>query len=36
MTLYKLDEVLGGSLDEIIDSLVAADRAAQLEASQQG
>ena len=36
LTLYKLDEVLGGSLDEIIDSLVAADRAAQLEASQQG
>ena len=33
LTLYKLDEVLGGSLDEIIDSLVAADRAAQLEAS---
>lgn len=34
LTLYKLEEVLGGSLDEIIDSLVAADRAAQLEDSQ--
>ena len=36
LTLYKLEEILGGSLDEVIDSLVAADRAAQLEASQQG
>lgn len=36
LTLYKLDEILSGSLDEVIDSLVAADRAAQLEASQQG
>lgn len=34
LTLYKLEEVLEGSLDEIIDSLVAADRAAQLEDSQ--
>ena len=34
LTLYKLEEILGGALDEIIDSLVAADRAAQLEASQ--
>ena len=31
LTLYKLEEILGGSLDEVIDSLVAADRAAQLE-----
>ena len=36
LTLYKLDEILGGTLDEVIDSLTAADRAAQLEASQQG
>ena len=36
LTLYKLEEILGGSLDEVIDNLVAADRAAQLEASQQG
>ena len=35
LTLYKLEEILGGSLDEIIDSLVAADRAAQLEEAQQ-
>ena len=32
LTLYKLEEILCGSLDEIIDSLIAADRAAQLEA----
>ncbi len=30
LTLYRLDEVLNGSLDEIIDSLVAADRAEKL------
>ncbi len=36
LTLYKLDEILSGALDEVIDSLTAADRAAQLEASQQG
>ena len=32
LTLYKLEEVLAGDLDEIIDSLIAADRAAKLEA----
>ena len=32
LTLYKLEEVLAGDLDEIIDSLIAADRASQLEA----
>ena len=32
LTLYKLEEVLAGNLDEIIDSLIAADRASQLEA----
>lgn len=36
LTLYKLDEILGGALDEVIDSLIAADRAAQLESSQEG
>ncbi|MGI6255997.1 MAG: peptide chain release factor 1 [Acutalibacter sp.] len=36
LTLYKLDEILSGSLDEVIDSLTAVDRAAQLEASQHG
>lgn len=34
LTLYKLEEVMGGELDEIIDGLIAADRAAQLEAQQ--
>ena len=32
LTLYKLEEVLAGDLDEIIDSLITADRASQLEA----
>ena len=32
LTLYKLEEVFAGDLDEIIDSLIAADRASQLEA----
>lgn len=32
LTLYKLDEILAGALDEIIDALTAADRAAKLEA----
>ena len=32
LTLYTLEEVLAGDLDEIIDSLIAADRASQLEA----
>ena len=31
LTLYKLDEVLSGALDELLDALIAADRAAQLE-----
>ncbi len=30
LTLYKLDSVMNGALDEIIDALTAADRAAQL------
>ena len=30
LTLYKLDAVLDGALDELIDALTAADRAAQL------
>lgn len=33
LTLYKLDDILNGNLDEIIDSLIAADRAAKLEES---
>lgn len=35
LTLYKLEEVLAGGLDEVIDGLIAADRAAQLEESTQ-
>ena len=31
LTLYKLEEVLSGGLDELIDGLIAADRAARLE-----
>ncbi len=33
LTLYKLNEVLGGSLDQLIDPLVAADRAEKLKES---
>ena len=31
LTLYKIDDILNGNIDEIIDSLITADRAAQLE-----
>ena len=31
LTLYKLDDILNGDLDEIIDALITADRAAQLD-----
>ena len=30
LTLYKLKEILNGDLDEVIDSLIAADQAAKL------
>jgi peptide chain release factor 1 len=30
LTLYKLDRVMQGELDEVVDALIAADRAAQL------
>ncbi|MDR0913735.1 MAG: peptide chain release factor 1 [Oscillospiraceae bacterium] len=30
LTLYRLDDILNGDIDEIINSLIAADRAAQL------
>ncbi|WP_050697910.1 peptide chain release factor 1 [Anaeromassilibacillus senegalensis] len=33
LTLYRLDSILNGDIDEVIDALVAADRAAKLEAS---
>ncbi|MCI1956091.1 MAG: peptide chain release factor 1 [Oscillospiraceae bacterium] len=35
LTLYRLDDILNGSLDEIIDALVAADRAAKLKEAEQ-
>ncbi len=35
LTLYRLEEILNGNIDEIIDALIAADRAAQLENSMQ-
>ena len=30
LTLYKLDQVMAGDLDEVIDALIAADQAAKL------
>lgn len=33
LTLYKLEDVVNGDLDELFDALIAADRADQLEAS---
>lgn len=33
LTLYRLEDILNGDLDEIIDALIAADRAAKLKAS---
>ena len=33
LTLYKLEEILNGNLDEVIDALVAADRAEKLRES---
>lgn len=36
LTLYKLDEILAGELDQVIDPLIAADRAARLEAESDG
>ena len=30
LTLYKIDAIMNGDLDEIIDSLIAADQAAKL------
>lgn len=33
LTLYRLDSILNGDLDEILDALIAADRAAKLEQS---
>lgn len=36
LTLYKLESILNGSLDEIIDTLITADRAAKLQKSIDG
>ena len=33
LTLYKLDQIVGGDLDEVIDALIAEDQAARLAAS---
>lgn len=30
LTLHKLDTILGGDMDEVIDSLIAADQSAKL------
>ena len=35
LTLYKLDQVMNGDLDEMIDALTAADQAEKLKASQE-
>ena len=35
LTLYKLEQILNGSLDEVIDALATADRAAKLAAQQE-
>ena len=34
LTLYKIDSIINGDLDEIIDALITADRAAKLEAAE--
>ena len=34
LTLYKIEDILNGNIDEIIDALITADRAAQLENSE--
>ena len=36
LTLYKLEQVLNGNLDEIIDALIIADQTEKLKASGEG
>ena len=36
LTLYRLEDILNGNIDEVIDSLITADRAAKLESSMEG
>ena len=33
LTLYKIDAIMNGNLDELIDALITADTAAKLEAA---
>ena len=35
LTLYKLEQVMNGDLDELVDALTAADQAEKLKASQE-
>ena len=35
-TLYRLEDVMNGNLDEVIDALITADRAAKLESTIEG
>lgn len=35
LTLYKIDDILNGKIDDIIDALITADRASQLENSEE-
>ncbi len=34
LTLYKIDDILNGNIDEIIDALITADRTEQLKNSE--
>ena len=36
LTLYKIDAIMDGDLDEIIDALITADRAEKLQAAGEG
>ncbi len=36
LTLYRLEDILNGNIDEVIDALITADRAAKLESSMEG
>ena len=33
MTVYKFDDMLNGNIDEMVDALITADRAAKIENS---
>lgn len=36
LTLYRIDAIMDGDLDEIIDALITADRAEKLQAAGEG